>query len=147
MLSQKTRYALRAMLALAARWGEPPMMIADIADEQSIPKKFLEIILLDLKNRGLVHSRRGREGGYRLSKAPDEISFAQIIRIIDGPLAPVPCVSQTAYRLCEDCPNEETCAIRRVMFQVREATVRVLESTTLADALPHSRKGALAGVA
>lgn len=143
MLSQKARYALRAMLALSAHWGEPPVLIAEIADEQGIPKKFLEVILLELKRHGLVHSRRGREGGYSLSKAPNEISFAQILRITDGPLAQVPCVSQSAYRRCEDCPNEEGCAIRKVMFQVREATVRILESTTLANVLGHPDKETL----
>lgn len=138
MLSQKARYALRAMLHLAGKSRTEPTMIGDIAEIENVPKKFLELILLDLKKRGLVHSVRGRHGGYVLGRAPDEITFAEIIRVIDGPLALAPCASRTAYRRCEDCQDEVTCAIRRALIEVRDATADVLERTTLASnpALP-----------
>ncbi len=135
MLSQKAKYALRAMLALAdAREGEA-LQIADIAERHRIPKRFLEQILLDLKHHRLVDSRRGKFGGYLLIRPPERITFAEIVRIIDGPIAPLPCLSRMAYRRCEDCDGEDACAIRRVYAQAHDATVRVLESTSLADAL------------
>jgi Rrf2 family protein len=140
MISQKAKYALRALVALAR--GEPgeALAIGHIAEQQSIPKKFLEQILLDLKKRGLVHSTRGRHGGYRLGREASEISFAEIIRLIDGPLALSPCASRTAYRRCEDCTDETTCAIRRSLVDVRNATARILEQHSLADALADRRK-------
>ncbi|WP_439814206.1 RrF2 family transcriptional regulator [Zavarzinia sp. CC-PAN008] len=133
MLSQRARYALRALLALAQEDSEKPMLIADIAEQQNVPKKFLELILLDLKRAGFVRSLRGRFGGYALARRPEEISFGALIRSIDGPLAQVPCISKTAYRRCEDCDDEQTCAIRRVLGQVHEATARILDNTSLAD--------------
>jgi Rrf2 family protein len=139
MLSQKARYAIRAMLMLAERTDGEPLLIGDIAQRQSVPKKFLELILLDLKKRGLVHSRRGKHGGYVLGKAPRDITFAEVIRVMDGPLAQVPCASRTAYRRCEDCEDEQTCAIRRSLIEVRDATAQILEKTTLARALSESR--------
>lgn len=135
MLSQKARYALRAMLHLAQKSRSEPTMIGEIAELENVPKKFLELILLDLKKRGLVHSVRGRHGGYVLGRSPEEISFAEIIRIIDGPLALAPCASRTAYRRCDDCVDEVTCAIRRALIEVRDATAGVLERTTLASAM------------
>lgn len=139
MLSQKARYAIRAMLMLAERTDGEPLLIGDIAQRQSVPKKFLELILLDLKKRGLVHSRRGKHGGYVLGKPPRDITFAEVIRVIDGPLAQVPCASRTAYRRCDDCEDEQTCAIRRSLIEVRDATAQILEKTTLARALTESR--------
>ena len=106
MLSQKAKYALRALLALAEQGDGEPMLISEIAERHSLPKKFLEQILLDLKHHGLVQSRRGRSGGYTLLKPASEISFGQVVRIIDGPLAPLPCLSKMAYRRCEVCPGE-----------------------------------------
>jgi Rrf2 family protein len=135
MLSQKAKYALRALLALAEQGGDQPLLISDIAERHNLPKKFLEQILLDLKHHGLVQSRRGRSGGYALLKPAAEISFGQIVRIIDGPLAPLPCLSKTAYRRCEDCPGEESCAIRRVFARTHQLTTGVLDRTTLADAI------------
>jgi Rrf2 family protein len=105
-----------------------------------VPRKFLEQILLDLKKRGLVHSTRGRHGGYRLAREASEISFAEIIRLIDGPLALSPCASRTAYRRCDDCTDETTCAIRKSLVDVRNATARILEEHSLADALADRRK-------
>lgn len=135
MLTVKAKYALRAMIDLAGAADSRPVFIADIATRQDIPRKFLENILVELKRHGLVVSHRGKHGGYALARPPGDISFAEIIRISDGPLALAPCASKTAYRRCEDCPDDEaTCAIRRVLLQVRDASAAILERTTLADA-------------
>jgi len=134
MLSQKARYALRAMLHLAGKSRDEPTLIGEIAEDEQVPKKFLELILLDLKRRGLVHSVRGRKGGYVLGRDPGEISFAEVIRVIDGPLALAPCASRANYRKCDDCIDERTCAIRRALIEARDATAAVLESITLEDA-------------
>ena len=140
MLSQKARYALHALIVLAEHGGREPMMIADIADEARVPRKFLEQILLSLKRRGIVQSVRGRAGGYRLGRPAKEISFADIIRETDGPLALSPCVSVTAYHRCPDCVDEATCAIRKVLLAARDATADVLESRTLAQAVAGARR-------
>ncbi|MBL9098422.1 MAG: Rrf2 family transcriptional regulator [Alphaproteobacteria bacterium] len=140
MLSQKARYALRAMLHLAGHSTTESVQIADIAEGANVPRKFLEQILVELKRRGLVHSVRGRHGGYLLGREPKAISFAEIIRIIDGPLALSPCASRTAYRRCEDCVDETTCAIRKSLVDVRNSTARILEQHSLADALADRRK-------
>ncbi len=128
------------MLHLAARPQDGSHQIADIAEGANVPRKFLEQILLELKRRGLVHSVRGRHGGYQLGREPKAISFAEIIRIIDGPLALSPCASRTAYRRCEDCEDETTCAIRKSLIDVRNSTARILEEHSLADALADKRK-------
>jgi Rrf2 family protein len=135
MLSQKAKYAMRALLYLAKGEPDRPVFISEIADQQSVPKKFLELILLELKRHGLVHSYRGKKGGYLLAKNPNQIYFGQVIRIIDGPLAQLPCASRTAYRRCDDCENEQTCEIRKVMLQVRDSTAKILDSTSLADVM------------
>jgi Rrf2 family protein len=132
VISQKARYALRALIALA---GVDNMMIADIAAEQRIPRKFLEQILLDLKRHGIVASRRGRLGGYGLLLPPEQITFGRVLRIIDGPIAPLPCLSKIAYRRCPDCRNEATCEIRRVFAKVTESARDVLDRTTIAQAI------------
>ncbi len=139
MLSQKARYALRALFVLAEKAKEPggaSMLIADIAKDASVPRKFLEQILLEMKRRGIVHSQRGKYGGYTLGRPADKISFVEVIRVIDGPLALTPCASLTAYRKCDDCVDEQTCQIRKVILMVREATVDILEKRTIADAVP-----------
>lgn len=140
MLSQKARYALRAMLHLAERSRDEPTLIGEIAEREHVPKKFLELILLDLKKRGLVHSVRGRNGGYVLGRAPEEISFAEVIRVIDGPLALAPCASRKAYRKCDDCIDETTCAIRKALIIARDATAEVLERISLASAIADRSK-------
>jgi Rrf2 family protein len=140
MLSQKARYALHALIVLAEHGAGEPKMIADIAKEARVPRKFLEQILLELKKRGIVRSLRGRAGGYLLGKAPKAITFAEVIRTIDGPLALAPCVSTTAYHRCEDCVDEETCAIRKVLLAARDATAAVLEERTLAGAMASRRR-------
>src|SRR5262245_8609146 len=135
MLSQKARYALHALFLLAERPPGEPVMIAEIATKQRIPRKFLEQILLELKKRGILHSVRGKHGGYTLGRAPDKISFAEIIRAIDGPLALSPCASVTAYRRCDDCVDEATCVLRKVLLAVRDSTADILENRTLVEAL------------
>jgi Rrf2 family protein len=135
MLSQRSKYALRAMTMLAAQPQGKLILMADIARQRKVPKKFLELILLDLKRHGLLHSRRGKSGGYSLARPAGKITFGEIIRITDGPLAPLACASLTAYRKCDDCEDERSCAIRRVLRNVRDATAAILDKTTLADAV------------
>lgn len=140
MLSKKTKYALRALLLLADEYDKGPLLISHIAARGAMPKKFLEQILLSLKNRGVLHSQKGRGGGYSLGRPPEMISLGEVIRVLDGPLAPLPCVSQTAYKKCDDCEDESTCGIRLVMWQVREETARILDGTNLAQVLASSRR-------
>lgn len=135
MLSQKARYALRALFVLGSQKDDGPVMIADIAEQANVPRKFLEQILLELKKSGIVHSQRGKFGGYTLGREPKNIVFAEVIRAIDGPLALSPCASRTAYRKCDDCEDEVTCAIRKVLLNVRDATAKILEHHTLAQAI------------
>ncbi|WP_207458995.1 Rrf2 family transcriptional regulator [Azospirillum sp. SYSU D00513] len=135
MLSQKAKYALRAMLVLAAAEEGEALLISDIAEAKNLPKRFLEQILLDLKHHGLVQSKRGKNGGYALLKRPQDISFGEVVRIIDGPLAMLPCLSRMAYQRCDDCVEESACELRRVFARVHAATIDILEGTSLADAL------------
>lgn len=133
MLTQRSRYALRALIFIARSGGAAPVPISAIAADQKLPRKFLEAILLELKHGGLVTSFRGKMGGYRLARPAGQISFGEIIRLIEGPIALVPCVSLSAYQRCVDCFEESTCVIRKVMLEVREQTAGVLDNTTLAD--------------
>jgi Rrf2 family protein len=135
MLTNKAKYALRALFALSEKYDEGPVQISDLAEQEGIPKKFLELILLELKNHGILQSKKGKGGGYFLGRTPDLIHLGQVIRILDGPLAPLPCVSQTAYRRCDECEDELTCGVRMVMKEVRDATSKILDGTTLADVL------------
>lgn len=135
MISQKAKYALRALVSLARAGRGETRMIGEISREQAIPKKFLEQILLELKRAGMVASRRGRAGGYELLRAPEQIMFGEVLRLIDGPIAPLPCLSKIAYRKCEDCRDETACEIRHVFERVTLATREVLDSTSLADSL------------
>ena len=135
MISRKAKYALRALLALARAERDESLMISDIAEKHAIPKKFLEQILLDLKRHGLVQSRRGQFGGYMLLKAPKDITFGRVLRLIDGPIAPLPCLSKMAYRKCADCGSEASCEVRRVFADVATSTRQVLDNVTIADAI------------
>ena len=135
MLSKKAKYGLRALMLLGREYGQGPVLISELAQREGIPKKFLELILLDLKKQGVLQSKKGRGGGYFLSKAHERITVGHVIRALDGPLAPLPCVSQTAYLKCEECKDETTCGIRIVMKEVRDATARILDGTSLADVL------------
>lgn len=134
-ISKKSKYALRALFELARRYDQGPVLIAELSKRQRIPKKFLELILLELRNKGILGSKKGKGGGYFLGRAPGSISVGEIIRALDGPMAPVPCVSQTAYRTCEECEDEMTCGIRAVMQDVRDTTAQILDRESLADGL------------
>lgn len=135
MLSHKARYALRALVELARDETGAQMTSSEIASRADAPRKFLEAILLELSRRGLIISRRGKYGGYQLARPAAEISFAQVIRVVDGPLALAPCVSHMAFRKCEDCPSLEGCTLREALMKARDATSSVLEAYSLADAL------------
>ena len=132
MLSKKAKYAIKALLALADHERDEPMRISDLARAEQIPAKFLELILLGLRNQGVLQSRKGKGGGYLLARDPSTIYLGQIVRMFDGPLAPVPCASQTAYIRCADCQDEAVCGVRLAMKEVRDATARVLDGTSLA---------------
>jgi Rrf2 family protein len=134
-ISKRTQYGLKAVMNLARRYGEGPVLIATISQEEAIPVKFLELILLNLKSRGLLRSKTGKGGGYELTKAPADITVGSLIRTMEGPLAPLPCASETAYRPCNECPDVERCGVRIIMRQVRDAMAEVLDRTTLADLL------------
>src|SRR6185295_3088427 len=133
LITMKTKYALKALALLASAPQGEPMLIADVAEREEIPKKFLEAILAELKQHGFVRSRKGRGGGYLLARSPDTITLASIVRVLDGPIAPVPCLSRTAYRRCEGCKDEATCGVRLALREAHAASVAVLEGTTLAD--------------
>jgi Rrf2 family protein len=133
MLSRKAKYGLKAMLRLASSPTPGPVLVADLAEMEQIPKKFLEQILLELRHRGLLQSKKGKGGGYMLGRPATRISMGEIVRALDGPLAPIPCVSQTAYIKCDECLDERTCGIRMLMKDVRDATASILDSRSLAD--------------
>lgn len=133
MLSKKAKYAIKALIYLGKNKEEGRVLISDIAEKERIPKKFLEQILLELRKHAILQSRRGKEGGYLLAKSPLEINMGQVIRIVDGPLAMIPCVSHLFYEKCEECVDEETCTIRNVLKKVRDTTAGILDNTTLAD--------------
>ena len=136
MLTQRSRYGLRAMLLLSKEpAGHAPVPMSRIAREACVPRKFLEIILTELKAANLVVSTRGKQGGFELARPAHLISLGDIIRVIEGPLALVPCVSRTAYKKCKDCKDENTCEIRRAMLIVRDDTARILDGTSLAAAV------------
>jgi Rrf2 family protein len=139
MLSQRAKYALKAMIYLASHKGPEPMSVTGIATGANVPRPFLEQIFSDLKRRNLLVSRRGKQGGFVLARKPEEISFAEIIRNIDGPLALAPCASRTAYRPCPECGDVKTCTIRPTLLAARDATAKILENTTLADAKSHRK--------
>jgi Rrf2 family protein len=136
----KTKYALKALAQLASGPVGEPMLIGDIADREQIPKKFLEAILAELKQHGFVRSRKGRGGGYLLARNPDTITLASVVRVLDGPIAPVPCLSRTAYRRCEGCKDEATCAVRLALAEAHAASLTVLESTTVADMVSRQKR-------
>ena len=138
-LSLRGEYAVRALLVLGLNYGQPVVRIQTISDQQNIPKRFLEQILNDLKSAGIVQSKRGVAGGYRLAKRPEQITLAAVVRHIEGALAPVSCVSEKFYEKCS-CPDESRCAIRSVMKEVRDAIVRIAERVTVAELCERSRK-------
>ena len=151
MISQKAKYAFKALVVLAKRGRGESVQTEEIAEEGAIPRKFLEQILLQLKGSGLVESRRGRAGGYLLTADPAAISVSQVLRIIDGPIAPLACISRTAYARCKDCRDETQCAVRRLFAETYASTLEKLERTTLAHAMAEpaidDRSGSGPGIA
>ena len=146
MLSKKAKYAIKALLALADHASEEPVRIADLARDEQLPAKFLELILLDLRNQGILQSRKGKGGGYLLARDPAEIYLGQIVRMFDGPLAPVPCASQTGYVRCADCRNEDVCGVRLAMREVRDATAKILDGTSIASLQRQVERASLAPI-
>lgn len=134
MLSQKTRYALKALLELAALPAGASLSSAAISARRIIPGKFLEAILVELQRKGLVRAKRGRSGGYQLAQGAGAISFGDVVRFIEGPLALLPCVSKTQYRRCADCAGHRACELQKVFRSVRDSTASILDGWTLADA-------------
>ncbi len=136
MITQKMKYALKALLTLSDEAAQPApnaLTIEEIAKRSGAPKRFLEHILLEIRNAGIIASTRGRSGGYQLIKSPDQVSVSELLRMIDGPIAPLPCLSRRAYQRCEDCKDEETCRIRKVFAEVFWSYLLLIESLTLAD--------------
>jgi Rrf2 family protein len=131
------------MLALGRKYREGPVLIGTLAREEAIPIKFLEAILLDMKGRGLLDSKMGRKGGYFLNRPPSAVTIGSIIRVIEGPLAPLPCASETAFKPCEECQDVENCGTRIIMRRVRDAISEVLDRTTLADLIKQVDSGRL----
>ena len=142
MLSKKCKYAIHALVYLAERYQQGPVHIQDIAESQRIPKKFLEAILLELRNARILHSKKGKGGGYYLHKKPEEVNMIEIIRLMDGAIAMLPCVSLHYYERCEECHDEHLCEIREAFIEVRDETLKVLSRSTLATILKNkSTKG------
>ncbi len=141
MLSKKTKYAIKALVILGKNIDQPPMQISKIAEAERIPKKFLEQILLDLRNAGFLYSKKGAGGGYSLNRDPKEIFLVSIMRITDGPIAMVPCASLKFYRKCDECHDEKTCGIRKTFIDVRDATLEVLSKTSVADVIARELNG------
>lgn len=132
MLSKKTQYAFKALTFMAEQKQVGPFLIAEIADNKKIPLKFLESILLELKKAGILNSKKGKGGGYYFNMAPSEISLASVMRLIEGPIALLPCVSLNFYEKCGDC-NEKKCGLNKIMAKVRDQTLQILENQTIAD--------------
>lgn len=132
VLTRKSKYGLKALLLLAREYERGPILASELAERETIPEKFLQAILLDLKRRGIVRSKRGQGGGYQLARDPGSVNFGEVIRVLEGPLALTPCVSQTAYQRCDECADERTCGVRLVMKIVRDETARILEGSSLA---------------
>lgn len=133
MLSKKTQYAFKALTFMAEKKKDGPVLIAEIASKKKIPLKFLENILLELKKAGILDSKKGKGGGYFFNIEPHKIPLAKVMRLIEGPIALLPCVSLNFYEKCEDCPDEETCAVNKLMVQVRDSSLQIFRNTTLAD--------------
>lgn len=133
MLSKKTKYGLKALAYIAKKTDKRPVQTAEIAKSENISLKFLESILLSLRKSGLLGSKKGKGGGYYLIKEPKDIQMAHVIRVLEGPIAMLPCVSLNYYEKCEDCPDEESCSVHTLMIQVRDSTLKVLGENTLAD--------------
>lgn len=139
MISKKSKYAINALLHLAKKFEQGPVLISAIAEEEKIPQKFLETILLDLKNAGILSSKKGKGGGYYLRLQPSEVDLATVLRIFDGAIALLPCVTFKYYERCEECVDENTCSIREAFEEVRNKTVRIFKNHTLQTLLDREK--------
>ncbi len=133
MLSKKTKYGLKALTFIARSGDDVPVQVSAIAKSEQIPQKFLESILLTLRKAGILGSKKGKHGGYYLRSEPSEIKMTDVMRVLEGPIAMVPCVSLNYYEKCDDCPDEHKCSVHKLMIQVRDNTLKVFRNTTLAD--------------
>jgi len=133
MLSKKAKYSIKALIALGRNKENLPMHVSQISEQENIPRKYLEFILLELRNRGFLHSKKGVGGGYYLSKPAEDITLDTVVRYADGPIANVFCASTFHYHRCEECPVEATCSIRDMYLQIREADLKILSGTSIAD--------------
>ena len=133
MLSKKTKYGLKALTFIARQEGVVPVQVGEIAKGEQIPQKFLESILLTLRKAGILGSKKGKHGGYYLRNAPSEILMTDVMRVLEGPIAMVPCVSLNFYEKCDDCPDEASCSVHKLMIQVRDSTLNVFKNTTLKE--------------
>jgi len=140
VLSKKAKYAIHALVYLGQQKQGVTLPVGRIAEAQNIPRKFLEAILLDLRNAGIVSSKQGKNGGYRLQKAPEKVHMAEVMRLFDGAIAFLPCVTHRFYKPCEECPDEEACAIRAVFLDIRNETVKRLKSATLASLVAQEKE-------
>jgi len=140
MLTKKAKYAIKAMIYLSKKKKGEHALISEISDNERIPKKFLEAILLDLRKAGYLGSKKGKGGGYYLIKSPEEINMADVLRLFEGAIALVPCVAHKYYERCEECVDEETCAIREVFRIVREQTVAILKENNFAEVIAKEKK-------
>ncbi len=140
MLSKKTKYAIHALVYLAKQFAQGPILISQIAASEKIPQKFLETILLELKNAGILASKKGKGGGYYLLKKPEQVNIAEIVRLFDGPIGLIPCVTHKYYEHCEECKDEQTCGVRNIFTELRNATVTMLKANTLAEVLRREDK-------
>lgn len=135
MLSKKSKYAIHSLVYLAKNFEKGPILISEIAENQKIPKKFLEAILLDLRNAGMLNSKKGKGGGYYLIKSPSDVNLADVVRLFEGAIALLPCVTHRFYEPCDECEDENACGIRDVFMQIRNETVDILKNSTLEDIL------------
>ncbi|MBV1887688.1 MAG: Rrf2 family transcriptional regulator [Urechidicola sp.] len=133
MLSKKTKYGLKALTFLAKQESKKPVQIAEISRSENISQKFLESILLSLRKRGILGSKKGKGGGYYLIKEPADVLMTDVIRVLEGPIAMVPCVSLNFYEKCDDCPDENACSVNKLMKEVRDSTLKIFRNTTLED--------------
>ena len=140
MISKKSKYAINELVHLGRKYGEGPTLISTIAEEENIPQKFLEAILLELKNDGILGSKKGKGGGYYLRKEPETVNLAQVLRLFDGAIALLPCVTFKFYERCEECKDEETCSIREAFLKVRNETVKIFKGQTLKGLLDREKK-------
>jgi Rrf2 family protein len=145
MISKKTKYAILALKRLAIEYnkGKTPLLISDISQSENIPKKFLEVILLEMRNAGILGSKKGKGGGYYLIKSPEDVNLMQIFRLMDGPIAIVPCASMNYYEPCEECKDEAACSIKKVAEQVRDASLKILKGSTLASMIAYEENSTL----